>query len=378
MPHVAAGRLPLGDAAGGGTPADRPSCSAGRCRRRRSCCPRCTWLHPALRLHPDGRLPLRCRGPLTARQVVRVAEGLPPVDALRAVMDRVATDNFVLLSGDVVAEASLRVQLLTHCVREAAMTALFGRRKVLATQETKPGRPPKNVDYVGGCLPAAGCRLPPAARAAHSAFVGRAASELQSADSAGGHSRCWFQRGWHVSAVAVATCSNWGLSLTTSCGRQVLERSRRTGRNTSRLSAWAAARVLLGSRPKTWAPRGRLFHRRHDPPAARATAASRRTALGCMRCQPGHQNAPSAPTPAWQALRMATGWRYMCTPLRRSRTCCCRRPSCGASPTSRSAPTWWTCRQGMPIVPRSPRARPSCPGRAEPTCRLCQPQPSAC
>lgn len=79
-----------------------------------------------------------------------MAEGLPPVDALRAVLDRVATDNFVLLSGDVVAEASLRVQLLTHYVREAAMTALFGRRKVLATQETKPGRPPKNVDYVGG------------------------------------------------------------------------------------------------------------------------------------------------------------------------------------------------------------------------------------
>ncbi|KAL4427461.1 hypothetical protein ABPG77_000750 [Micractinium sp. CCAP 211/92] len=82
-------------------------------------------------------------------EVVRVAEGLPPVDALRAVLDRVTTHNFVLLSGDVVAEASLRVQLLTHYVREAAMTALFGRRKVLATQETKPGRAPKNVDYVG-------------------------------------------------------------------------------------------------------------------------------------------------------------------------------------------------------------------------------------
>ena len=29
------------------------------------------------------------------------------------------------------------------------MTALFGRRKVLASTETKPGRSPKNVDYVG-------------------------------------------------------------------------------------------------------------------------------------------------------------------------------------------------------------------------------------
>lgn len=82
-------------------------------------------------------------------EVVRVADGLPPVDALRAVLDRVTTANFVLLSGDVVCEASLRVQLLTHYVREAAMTALFGRRKVLASTETKPGRAPRNVDYVG-------------------------------------------------------------------------------------------------------------------------------------------------------------------------------------------------------------------------------------
>ncbi|PRW60694.1 translation initiation factor eIF-2B subunit gamma [Chlorella sorokiniana] len=82
-------------------------------------------------------------------EVARVADGLPAVDALRQVIDRVRTDNFVLLSGDVVSETSLRAQLLTHYVKEAAMTALFGRRKVLASTETKPGRSPKNVDYVG-------------------------------------------------------------------------------------------------------------------------------------------------------------------------------------------------------------------------------------
>ncbi|PSC68176.1 translation initiation factor eIF-2B subunit gamma [Micractinium conductrix] len=82
-------------------------------------------------------------------EVARVAEGLPAVDALRAVLDGVATDNFVLLSGDVVSETSLRAQLLTHYVREAAITALLGRRKVPASAETKPGRPPRNVDYIG-------------------------------------------------------------------------------------------------------------------------------------------------------------------------------------------------------------------------------------
>jgi translation initiation factor eIF-2B subunit gamma len=86
--------------------------------------------------------------------VARVADGLPAVDALRAVIDRVRTDDFVLLSGDVVSETSLRAQLLAHHVREAAMTALLGRRKVPASQETKPGRAPKGVDYIGGWVAA--------------------------------------------------------------------------------------------------------------------------------------------------------------------------------------------------------------------------------
>lgn len=105
------------------------------------------------------------------------------MDALRQVMDRVRTENFVLLrcasgvgcsllgsqeptctctnthcllappvvcpSGDVVSETSLRAQLLTHHVREAVMTVLLGRRRVPASQETKAGRPPSNVDYIG-------------------------------------------------------------------------------------------------------------------------------------------------------------------------------------------------------------------------------------
>ena len=52
------------------------------------------------------------------------------------------------------------------------MTALFGRRKVLASTETKPGRSPKNVDYVGawprlclaggsGAAPAVQCLIGP-------------------------------------------------------------------------------------------------------------------------------------------------------------------------------------------------------------------------
>jgi translation initiation factor eIF-2B subunit gamma len=82
-------------------------------------------------------------------EVARVQEGLPPVAALRAVLDRVRTESFVLLSGDVVTEAPLRAQLLAHHLRGAAVTALFGRRRTSPAADTPLGSAPRGVDYVG-------------------------------------------------------------------------------------------------------------------------------------------------------------------------------------------------------------------------------------
>lgn len=82
-------------------------------------------------------------------EVVKVAEDLPSVSALRQVIDRIKTENCVVLSGDVVTEVPLRAQLLQHQLREATVTALFGRRKTSPAADTQPGKPPRNVDYVG-------------------------------------------------------------------------------------------------------------------------------------------------------------------------------------------------------------------------------------
>jgi translation initiation factor eIF-2B subunit gamma len=82
-------------------------------------------------------------------EVVKVAEGLPSVSALREVMHRIKTENCVVLSGDVVTEVPLRAQLLQHQLRGATVTALFGRKKSSPAADTQPGKPPRNVDYVG-------------------------------------------------------------------------------------------------------------------------------------------------------------------------------------------------------------------------------------
>jgi translation initiation factor eIF-2B subunit gamma len=82
-------------------------------------------------------------------EVLRVAETLSSVAALRQVMDRIKTENCVVLSGDVITEVPLRAQLLQHQLRAATVTALFGRRKTSPAADTQPGKPPRNVDYVG-------------------------------------------------------------------------------------------------------------------------------------------------------------------------------------------------------------------------------------
>ena len=64
-------------------------------------------------------------------------------------LDRIKSENVVVMSGDVVTEVPLRAQLLQHQLRGATVTALFGRRKTSPAADTKPGKPPRNVDYVG-------------------------------------------------------------------------------------------------------------------------------------------------------------------------------------------------------------------------------------
>lgn len=46
-------------------------------------------------------------------------------------------------------QVCLQAQILQHHLTNAAVTALFGRRRVSPSSETKPGKAPRNVDYVG-------------------------------------------------------------------------------------------------------------------------------------------------------------------------------------------------------------------------------------
>lgn len=90
--------------------------------------------------HYDGSLRL---------EVKTVTEGVGTAEALHQVIDFIRTDHFVLLSGDVVTEVSLQSLVLQHHVTNAAVTVLLSRRRMPPSSETKPGKAPRNVDYVG-------------------------------------------------------------------------------------------------------------------------------------------------------------------------------------------------------------------------------------
>ena len=70
-------------------------------------------------------------------------------DAVRAVAGSIRSDHFVLLSSDLVTDLPLRSLILAHSVRGSLVSTLLYRRRVSPSSETKPGKAPKNVDYVG-------------------------------------------------------------------------------------------------------------------------------------------------------------------------------------------------------------------------------------
>jgi len=78
-----------------------------------------------------------------------IPENLGSADAMRAVADSLTADNVAVLSADVVSDVPLAAVLAAHTVRGAAATSLLHTRRVLASTETKPGKAPKNVDYIG-------------------------------------------------------------------------------------------------------------------------------------------------------------------------------------------------------------------------------------
>lgn len=78
-----------------------------------------------------------------------VAENLGTAEAVRAVAGSIRTDHFVLLSSDLVTDLPLRSLIAAHFVRGSLVSSLLYPRRVSPSSETKPGKAPKNVDYIG-------------------------------------------------------------------------------------------------------------------------------------------------------------------------------------------------------------------------------------
>ncbi|MEW5317384.1 MAG: hypothetical protein WDW38_008684 [Sanguina aurantia] len=82
-------------------------------------------------------------------EVVCVPEEFGTADALRAVADRLTSPTFIVLSGDLLTDLPVNALVTSHQLNSALATVLLVPRKTSPTTETKPGRAPKNVDYIG-------------------------------------------------------------------------------------------------------------------------------------------------------------------------------------------------------------------------------------
>mmetsp|Transcript_15489 Transcript_15489/g.33608 ORF Transcript_15489/g.33608 Transcript_15489/m.33608 type:complete len:476 (-) Transcript_15489:297-1724(-) len=84
-------------------------------------------------------------------EVVTVPEDYGTADALRAVASKVTAQTFVVVSGDLLTDLPVNALVASHQMNGAYATVLLSHRKTSPTTETKPGKAPKNVDYIGLC-----------------------------------------------------------------------------------------------------------------------------------------------------------------------------------------------------------------------------------
>jgi translation initiation factor eIF-2B subunit gamma len=80
--------------------------------------------------------------------IVSFSEDTGTAQALGAVASRLRSDDFLVVPGDVVADVCLQTVFTSHKAQGATATVVLFPRKSPAA-ETKPGKPPKGVDYVG-------------------------------------------------------------------------------------------------------------------------------------------------------------------------------------------------------------------------------------
>lgn len=78
-----------------------------------------------------------------------VAEDSGSSAAIAQFADDIPAESFIVISGDLLTDVPLKALIASHYVTEATVTILLRERRVSPASETKPGKAPKNVDYVG-------------------------------------------------------------------------------------------------------------------------------------------------------------------------------------------------------------------------------------
>lgn len=82
-------------------------------------------------------------------EVRSVAEESGSATAVAQFKDDLKAESFIVLSGDLLTDVPLKALAASHYITEATVTVLLKDRRVSPASETKPGKAPKNVDYVG-------------------------------------------------------------------------------------------------------------------------------------------------------------------------------------------------------------------------------------
>lgn len=82
-------------------------------------------------------------------EVRSVTEDSSSAAAVAQLKDDLTADSFIVLSGDLVSDVPLKALAASHYVTEATVTVLLKEKRISPASETKPGKAPKNVDYIG-------------------------------------------------------------------------------------------------------------------------------------------------------------------------------------------------------------------------------------
>lgn len=82
-------------------------------------------------------------------EVIAVPEGTGTAEALRIVANKITLDTCLVFSGDLLTDVSVQAMVTKHQLTSALATVLIGQNKVSPSSETKLGKAPRNVDYIG-------------------------------------------------------------------------------------------------------------------------------------------------------------------------------------------------------------------------------------